>query len=417
MSRHRPAVICLTGRASPGDVVLVNVGGEERITAPLDDGSWSADFAGRLDLRPGQSVAVRIAEPNGVCRALDFRVARVTVQADTDRVRIEGPPGMTATLEARLGLREHGGARCTIVRDSCDARVTDAEGKPAHLGDGDLVLVAMSDGERIAVDVARLVAHVDPTGNGVTGGGPPNVPVRLEMSSESSAGVPLGSVTIINELGDFDFMFSSADVPLTLPGLIGDVFALWSSGHQLWARGVVEQVAVTLGRAEVRGLAEPGSRVDAVVLPPDRTPIDGLDPSGTATADADGRFVIHLTDADAESPPLAVGQRLLLVHSRRVHELTLPPISAWLTDLSGTIAGFTMPGLTVKTVYTLQGQRLVYTALVDPAGTFMFDPPPVDARLILTREVIATLPRGEEVGVVVEAGAVGGRVYLPAAGR
>ena len=412
-----------------GQQVTVTIGDESR-TVAVASGSWQLETGDWADLQPGTEVSLRLVDTDGVETALDFPVLRVSAQAETDRVRVEGPPGLATDIEHNADGRDTVTSACVVVRTSCTVSLADKQGKPVVLQPGDTIAMYPAFGDSADLEVKKMTAHIDPGGNDVVGEGPPHEPVRVEFSNPEGVGIPQGGGLGTDAQGVYDFELRSSENGLMLPGLAADVFQLRPNRHQIWARGVLEQLRLAAASAEVRGLVEPMTKVVAWLNAAGANDPRAAIASGETTSDRDGSFAVTLNDSSGRPVPLGVGQTVGVSHARGVRLATAPPLFAWPRDPSagGTIVGQTAAGLAAKALYTIAPGVLptgapetpglaIVRGAADAGGFFELEPPAINPADILQREVVATLPGGDEIRLILPAEARASTVFLPSAGR
>lgn len=412
------------GRAMPGSAVSVALEGGRaaRSVRAGADGRWRADFAGELDIRPGTRVELDLARPDGPGSRMAFPAFRISPQAGGNRVRVEGPPGLAAAIRVERADRTIGSGSCQVGRDACEARVYDEAGRPIELAEGHTVFAESEGAATAVVAVFPLTAHIDRSGRDVVGQVPTGWPVHIDFSHDRESAVPIGSTVQGDENGVYDYELPASQWSLLLPGLLSDSFMPFNDGHLVMARAAVEQLRARVGDAVIRGIAEPGAGLRAVLAEP--APGDPAAPgSALATAsglaDADGRFALTLIGtADARPRAPAPGQVLTLDHARGRQRALLPPLAAWRLDASGALAGATRAGLRVRAFHhtsALPGEApwQAVEALADEAGIFVLPAPPLDPASVHAIEIEALLADGERLGLVLRGDERPGRAWLP----
>ena len=127
------------------------------------DGAWRVDFTGTHDLSPGDEVTLQVTDPSGFASSFSFRVFRANAQMNTNRILIEGHPGMTTSAELERDDRVIAQGACTIAIDSCDLLLRPPYGA-IKLQASDTLLVFPSDGATASLEIVPLSAHIDPSG-------------------------------------------------------------------------------------------------------------------------------------------------------------------------------------------------------------------------------------------------------------
>jgi hypothetical protein len=408
----------LEGTTRPGSDLQVHVDSEGLAVRADDAGRWRVELADVAALAPGTTVGLAIQDPAGHVTEFDVPVFRASVQANGERVRLEGPPRLAATVQVIRDGAAIGRGECRIARTVCEAVVAAADGTVVRLQPGDEVQVFPSEGETAAPVVQLLTAHIDAAGTDVVGQGPPEQPVQVEFANDQGLPTPLGATLGTDAAGVYDHEVSASEWSLMAPGLVADVFYRLADGHRLFARGVLEVVRVTPGEATVRGIAEPGAAVTAWLGASEAAALA----RGQAVAAGDGGFALTLRDAQDQAVAVHSGQRLGLTHSRGSAEHEITPLAAWPAGGDGALVGVAAPGAPLRATVTRRaapGEPSFVTVegVADRFGLFSLPGPGLDRAAVLAVEVVCTAAGGVEVRLPVDPTRAPGRAFLPLARR
>ncbi len=429
------------GSGEPGQSVSVEAGGV-RLEAIADaDGRWKADFTDQVDLRPGLPVTVARGESEGIPTHLTFPVFRATAQLNSGRVRIEGHPGLDATIELARDGETIAAGRCTVERSRCEAHLEAEDGDEVRIAAEDVVSVYPDEGSSASLDIVALTAHIDLSGFDVTGASPPEESVAIAFKNDQGIATPLDTSINSDATGVYDYELSSGQYDLLVPGLSAEVTYDMADGNRVMAVGVVEVLRVDVGAGgAVTGLAEPGSIVSLRMEPggsgEDVSAIRSLarasgDPLvATSIAGPDGGFRFDLPSRGDGLPAILPGDQLELNHARGTITLDVPSIGAWRATVGGAVAGLVSPSDTVVRVLhrllAIPDQMIppgrdstdVYptAGLVGPSGAFRIEPPSMISAIdVRTLEVVIYPARSTEVRIVILGRGLGHTIFLPSA--
>jgi hypothetical protein len=403
----------VSGRAGADTRLVVTADGHKASADAGLDGAWSVDFAGEVDLRPGTPVTVEAIQPSGYHTLFTVPVFRVSAQIAADRVVIEGPPGLQATVEVERGGATIGSGACRVTIDACDALLADAEGRPVFTVQGDTVLAFPSEGTTAVLDLPRLTAHIDPTGRDVVGEAPVGVPISIAFDRDRGLTTPGNAATATDANGVYDYELGTSEWELLAPGVAANVYATLPERHRVFARAVLEVVRATPGMARVTGLAEPGTIVTATLWRSDRE-------AGSATAEVpgSGAYNLDLIMPDGGARPVEAGDRLAIIDSRGRRELTMTAGAAWTLGADLAVGGFGPADARVSLASDLTDagveRATTQTALSNQDGAFYI--PGVLAAPSTVRSQAAIVEVGRDAEIVLPVVRAGPRrVYLPAA--
>jgi len=412
------------GTGQPGARVTLTVDGAAPRSTDVDaSGRWRLDLGEAADVRSGSAIDLWIDSPDGYRTAWAFNAFRASAQTNGDRVRIEGHPGLAARVELEREGHVVGTGACVVARAACTAILADIRGAPVRLAADDAVIVFPEGGSTATIDVFPLSAHIDPSGSDVVGLAPPNREVRIVFRHDQGAPVPFDTVIGTDEVGVYDHELSLSERGLMTPGLVADVFYRLPSGHQLWARGLLEVLDVTPGDAVLVGLAEPGAEILAHLVT-----IDGehgcaapARATGEATAAGDGAFQVTLRDAAGQPVAPVTGTSVCWSFRRGPRmvgrAVQVDPLAAWRLDAAGELVGVAPPGSSVQAYHHLRASPgtpafTVVAGSADADGVFVLPPPAVDRSGVQAIDIVRQVGEGDRLRRRLDLGAAAGRAYL-----
>lgn len=392
------------GVVDPAAQVWVHALGADRYAEVDAAGNFRVDFSGAADLAPGVPVMVSVTGPEDVTTELEFPVWRANAQARSNRVVIEGPPGLVASLELERegSLIATGGCTVGDTPRPCEARLVDSSLGPVLTTPGDALLVYAGGATEI-LELVDVTAHIDLAGRDVVGVAPTGSPVTIEFTGRENRSAPPSVTTSPDAAGVFDHELTASQWALLSPGLVAEAHHTLSNGHRVFARGVVELVIVQEG-LPIRGLVEP--------LAPLTITWGAGGNVAYARADALGFFYEY-----AVVP--AMGDVVSVAHRRGRHTAQLAPLFAWSLGRDLALSGSAPPntGL-VATFVTGWDPRFTEAASTTvvarsaAGGTFFADSPMVNR---VFPELRASLPGKVELVAYVDLDRPLIRVYVPSA--
>lgn len=425
----------LWGQAPGGSNLRIRLTGEALDMSVQADpaGLWSADLAGLADIRAGTEILIEAqGSPNSPLRNFAFRSFRATAQANGERVRIEGPPGLEAGVEVERAGSLAGIGRCRIAEGAgqCEALIQDEDGRPLWLAGDDLVAAMALGLGTAAIDSVPMTAHIDARGRDVVGVAPAEDQVEIRFHNDQGDGLPLDTGALTDENGVYDHELVASEWDQLVPGLQADVFYQRGRGHRQMARGVIEQLRYHAGQARLSGVAEPGALVTATLHSGCGTASRASACGGPILATVlgrvpgDGLVDLKLRDPESGEPlaKLGQGQLLALTHSRGRIDLPLEAFSAWQLDTAGSLAGVGRPFTRVRAHYVLRGAaesagRRIVEAWTGHDGRFQLSPPDMDPSQLRALALYQDMGEGGELALDLEpargGGAARSRIFLP----
>lgn len=373
----------VSGTATPGGSVSIRAvpafsgQGDARTATGQPDagGNYALSFAGELDVRAGTLLEASYVLTEGHTARIDRHVPMVNVQLGGNLVNGHVAPAAAVTAVLNRGNAE-------LSRVTADA---DVEGgfwasflsdrlQPVKIEAGDVVVVTWQPGSsllqqasgEIVVEVASLIATIDAATRTVSGTSAPNETVYLTMAVRGDA----YHVAVTAEPdGSFSRSLGAAPPvgqPLSAQFEV-ETSVLAPSGHRTYVLLVVPYLELTMGSAEVRGVASP-------LTPLQLTLSEGGVTLGEAslTNTALGLFTAELVPSSASPAAIMAGRRMALDEPRSGTTLVeIPELTVELDAAAGVLRG-RAPGTSLLLVrlYPAGLDAVTVQTLVGPTGNW-----------------------------------------------
>jgi hypothetical protein len=325
------------------------------------DGSYRAEFRGRLDLAPGVQVRVEYADPAGHTIWTD-RYAGTQMAAALNTSRVWGVTPYARTPLA-LAVKRGGTVIATVqvVTDQSGffiAFPADATGKPVMLAAGDVVELNNAGGLIGSLALAALTVSLDPQADTVTGTGP--AASALGVFAHVNPGDFDASV-VTNATGQWAVNLA-AKGQNARPGDVASVRYTANGVDLTWAFAVAPYFRVRhSGPNTVEGFAPPFAPVTITLL---RN--GGVLAQVQEMARDDGFYYASLTDVNGLYLEIGAGDIVEVKSGTYVATVTVPPLTAVANYATRTVTG-TGPANAMIGVSTWASRRTVKTG---PDGGF-----------------------------------------------
>ena len=284
-----------------------------------------------LDWNPGTWGHYRYVDANSnyvYGRFLAPFTPKVTVQENGNRVYgYVALPGVPVTVTLKTGTTVRA-VRHTVSDPTSawfDVRFYDASGNPVYIQANDTVEVSASP--TIVVPVVPLSGQVNATTNVVSGSGPANASLSVEMG-----GYHLPAIT--DSSGAFSVDFTGVyDIR---PGDRARIRYINAEGHEVFLENIPAPYvwvrkdtnwgggAVALGNAPVTVVLKTGTTVKATAV---------------LTSGIDGEFSFDLYSASGVLVPIVTGDTLVVTCGGTTMTLPIPTLTAQVNPASDTVTG------------------------------------------------------------------------------
>lgn len=399
----------IAGRAPAGAAVRVTAGGGPNPPAQTAtagaDGRYTVSFAGTADLAPGSSGQITSTERRGgvdVSVARAWGVTRLAVRLGEPRVDGVASPGdpVRLTLRDSIGVPKAQalvevapggvfGGGGTFAATLVDATDTPVDIVPTQ------TLLYRRTGESIDLDIPRLTAEVDATGDKVTGQAPPNG--TLTVTAGPFFGQQARDVTA-DASGQYSADFTGvADIT---PGSPVTVRLTVAGGH--W-------ISLATAAASLRVWPEAG-RVDGTVAGGASVQINVVSASGAARATASatanflGQFNVALADTAGKPYYPLARDRVRVSFGDAMREVVVPPLGIEWDTAADRVFGETTPGGTVTVRAqppASQGNGAVTRSMEVPGSGFYeaVFAPDMDLRAGSRLQITYAYPGGDRIRI------------------
>jgi hypothetical protein len=247
---------------------------------------------------------------------------------------------------------------------------------------------------------------------------------------------PIDATARVFSSGVYDLELDASQAENVVPGLVADVFHVFASGHQQYARAVVELAQVSPGSPLVTGYVEPRSPVTARHFG-----AGCAHGEGRAISRDTGQFLVELADEHGEPVAAQPDCTVEVDHQRATHRIPVASLAGWAISRpggnvdtdgwpDGALAGVTGEGLIVwsllrfgaaptrdeilgKTPPRAFHGKLRLDGGVDPAGVFVVGPVALSLPSVLDATLVAELPTGDQLRRMIDVGRGPDRILLP----
>jgi hypothetical protein len=190
----------VTGVGPANDELAVygwgNNTGADRFVTTAADGSYTADFSGAFDVRPGDVVRVEYENADGNTVWLAWNAPLVRINLGSDIVDGYATPNSTASLVLKRGGATIATAEAQTASDgSFSAFFLDASGNVIDLVTDDVVEVTASP--TVATAAIALTAVLDTRNDTVSGNGPAGAPILVAAYTCTTGGCSAAQLTVI----------------------------------------------------------------------------------------------------------------------------------------------------------------------------------------------------------------------------
>lgn len=303
--------------------------GRTWVITSTESGTYALDLSGEVDVERGDRIEVAWTDENSnqIWRA--YHIPRLQATLGRDWVSVYGPIYSPVTLT----LLSTSGAPLDTVTGTLDdsGRATfylydQKSYTPLYL-EADQTLVADLAGETMTMTLPHLTAWADPQTDTISGEAPPGA--RLFISAGWWPWWPVTATVT----GTYRIDFSGlVDIRSDSSGA---VVYLHPDGHRIRLEYAVPHIEVTLGEADVSGVAAGPGRVTVTLRDADGV----FKGSGSDDAQYGNQFWIHLTDAQEQPAPVTGGDVVSLEAVGRVTTFTVPTLTASFERRTGILAG------------------------------------------------------------------------------
>ena len=360
----------VTGTGPANSLLGVSANEEDGLTVITDGaGAWSADFRGRVDIRPGNAVEVQHKNLDGH-RVLQAQVVGPQISALLNTNWVWGwalEPNAPALVVVKNGATVKGMAAIHSDRNAAffDAYPTDATGRPVALAPGDVVEVDFGGGRVHSLTLANLSIGVDVTADQVNGIGPANQSVWAGISP-SWEGYIFSATAPADGTGRWSINLGASGIDLR-PGDLVDARYTANGADFTWLFGAAPVHYVTIGDNSVVGFVGNRATVN-VVLKRDGVVVAGRQ----AIGDGDGYYSADLFDTFGNAVSIVSGDVIEITASPTV-TITVPVLQAT-HDLATRIVGGVGPANALLGVsYSGGSSSGSQTVQTDSTGAFSAD--------------------------------------------
>jgi len=259
------------GQAPPGAIIEVNLVFIRAgvltvlVSTPVVDenGYYEVDYTGRVEIAGGDHGSVAYRDANGNIIRLEYDVPLIRVQEHGNWV--SGTLWHDVAVGVRL-LSADGDVRTVVtittsLRGDFSVSLRDRLGNAVLIQPGDRLEVHLP-GVVLPVTVVPLTAHADPAADRVSGVGPPQSSLQVQLYQQ---GADWRSVSVNTDVDGKYLADFGAGVDIR-NGDYGNVNYTDARGQVIWMRYTVPWIQIQVGGTSLRGLVAPGDLVSVTLL-------------------------------------------------------------------------------------------------------------------------------------------------------